>query len=58
MAEWHQNYMCYKILSLNPLLEHGIDIFLCSAHLVKEGWEAGVARKFPELEEQFRYIYF
>lgn len=52
MAGYHQKYMCYKMLSSNPLLEVGNENFLYSGDTVNEGVEVDVAIRFPEVKEQ------
>ncbi len=52
MSEYHQKYMCYRMLCSNPLLEVGNENFLYAGDIVKEGTEVDIAVKFPDIKGQ------
>ncbi len=52
MSEYHQKYMCYRMLCSNPLLEVGNEKFLYAGDIVKEGIEVDIAVKFRDIKGQ------
>jgi len=52
MADFHQKYMCYRMLSSSSMLGNDAENFLYSGDLVKVGSIVDIEKDLPEVKEQ------